>query len=58
MTFPFVRYSNSSDDKRSNHFFKHSLSLINNEREKHDCDYDDEEQSPNGYSSNSNTTDG
>jgi hypothetical protein len=33
------------------------MSLITDDREKTDCEYDDE-QSPNGYSSNSNTTDG
>jgi hypothetical protein len=55
--FLFSRYSNSSEDKRSNHFFKQSLSLISDDRDKNDCEYDDE-QSPNGYSSNSNTTDG
>ena len=53
----FKRYSSSSNDKRSNHFFKQSMSLINEERDKNDCEYDDE-QSPTGYSSNSNTTDG
>ena len=53
----FLRYSQSSEDKRSNHLFKQSLSLITDDRDKNDCEYEDE-QSPNGYSSNSNTTDG
>ncbi|CAF1278645.1 unnamed protein product [Adineta ricciae] len=51
------KYSNSCEDKRSNQLFKQSLSLVNDDRERNDCEYDDE-QSPNGYSSNSNTTDG
>ncbi|CAF3904456.1 unnamed protein product [Rotaria magnacalcarata] len=53
------KYSNSSsEDKRSNNLFKQSISLIvSDDRVKNECDYDDE-QSPNGYSSNSNTTDG
>ncbi|CAF1182144.1 unnamed protein product [Adineta steineri] len=51
------KYSNSCEDKRSNHLFKQSLSLVSDDRDKNDCEYDDE-QSPNGYSSNSNTTDG
>lgn len=55
----FNRYSNSSssEDKQSNNLFKQSISLITDDRVKTECDYDDE-QSPNGYSSNSNTTDG
>ncbi|CAF1182504.1 unnamed protein product [Adineta steineri] len=51
------KYSNSCEDKRSNHLYKQSLSLVSDDRDKNDCEYDDE-QSPNGYSSNSNTTDG
>ncbi|UJR36876.1 hypothetical protein I4U23_029589 [Adineta vaga] len=51
------KYSNSCEDKRSNQLFKQSLSLVNDDRDRNDCEYDDE-QSPNGYSSNSNTTDG
>ncbi|CAF2549911.1 unnamed protein product [Rotaria sp. Silwood2] len=51
------KYSNSSQDKRSNHLFRQSVSLISDDRDKNDCEYDDQ-HSPNGYSSNSNTTDG
>jgi hypothetical protein len=56
-SFSFKRFSNLSENKRSNQLFKHALSLMSDDREKHDCEYDDE-QSPNGYSPNSNTTDG
>ncbi|CAF3563539.1 unnamed protein product [Rotaria sp. Silwood1] len=49
--------SNSSENRRTNHYFKQSISLMTDDRDKNDCEYDDQ-HSPNGYSSNSNTTDG